>query len=200
VTLVVDNTFLSPALLRPLEHGAHVVIHSATKYLSGHGQVLGGVVCGPAELVEPVRDRLVRSGGTMTPFAAWTLLAGVKTLPLRVARHSENALRLARLLHEHPAVAEVNYPGLPNAPGHHTLRALVGDQFGGMVSFRLRDGVARHRAFFTALRIPALAVSLGDCGSLIWPYSNSDLIRFSVGIEDPEDLEADLRQALDAAS
>jgi methionine-gamma-lyase len=200
VTLVVDNTFLSPALLRPLEHGAHVVIHSATKYLSGHGQVLGGIVCGSAELIEPVRDRLVRSGGTITPFAAWTLLAGVKTLPLRVARHSENALRLARLLHGHPAVAEVNYPGLPYAPGHRTIRALVGDQFGGMLSFRLRDGVARHHAFFAALRIPALAVSLGDCGSLIWPYSNSDLIRFSVGIEDPKDLEADLRQALDAAS
>ena len=91
VTLVVDNTFLSPALLRPLEHGADVVIHSATKYLSGHGQVLGGIVSGPAALVEPVRDRLVRTGGTMTPFAAWTLLAGVKTLALRVARHSDNA-------------------------------------------------------------------------------------------------------------
>ncbi len=200
VTLVVDNTFLSPALLRPLEHGADVVIHSATKYLSGHGQVLGGIISGPAELVEPVRDRLVRTGGTMTPFAAWTLLAGVKTLSLRVARHSENAMRLARLLHDHPAVAEVNYPGLPDAPGHHTIRALVGEQFGGMLSFRLRDDVARHRAFFTALRIPALAVSLGDCGSLIWPYASSDLIRLSVGIEDPEDLEADLRQALDAAA
>lgn len=199
VKLVVDNTFLSPALLRPLEHGADVVIHSATKYLSGHGQVLGGIVCGPAELVEPVRDRLVRGGGTMTPFAAWNLLSGVKTLSLRVARHSENAMRLARLLHDHPVVAEVNYPGLPDAPGHHTIRALVGDQFGGMLSFRLRDEVARHRVFFNALRIPALAVSLGDCGSLIWPYSYSDVIRLSVGIEDGQDLEADLRQALDAA-
>ncbi len=200
VALVVDNTFLSPALLRPLEHGADVVIHSATKYLSGHGQVLGGVVSGPGELIGPIRERLVRTGGTMTPFAAWTLLSGVKTLPLRVERHSANALRLARVLRDHPAVARVNYPGLPEHPGHTTMCELVGNRFGGMLSFALRSGTSGHRAFFTTLRLPALAVSLGDCGSLIWPYSGTDLIRFSVGIEDPEDLEADLRGALDAVS
>lgn len=199
VTLVVDNTFLSPALVRPLEHGAHVVVHSATKYLSGHGQVLGGVVAGAADLVGAVRARLVRTGGTMTPFAAWTLLSGVKTLPLRIARHCDNALRLATLLRAHPAVASVNYPGLPDDPGHASLRDLAGGRFGGMLSFVLRGGTAGHRAFFNALRLPALAVSLGDCGSLIWPYHGTGVIRFSAGIEDPDDLEADLRQALDAA-
>lgn len=199
MTLVVDNTFLSPALVRPLEYGAHMVVHSATKYLSGHGQVLGGVVAGSSELIEPVRSRLARNGGTMTPFAAWTLLSGVKTLSLRTAQHCANALRLASVLHDHPAVARVNYPGLPDDPGHAILRDLAGDRYGGMLSFALVDGVSRHRAFFDALRIPALAVSLGDCGCLVWPYHGTDVIRLSVGIEDPVDLEADLRGALDAA-
>lgn len=199
IYLVVDNTFLSPALLRPLEHGAGLVIQSATKYLSGHGQVLGGGVCGPAATIYQIRERLIRTGGSLTPFAAWTLLAGVKTLPLRMAQHSSNALRLAQILHDHPAVEQINYPGLPDHPRHETARSLVGDRFGGMLSFRLRGGTTAHRPFFTALRLPALAVSLGDCSSLIWPYPNG-LIRFSVGIEDPADLEADLRNALDMAS
>ena len=199
VILVVDNTFLSPALLRPLEHGAHIVIHSATKYLSGHGQVLGGVVAGSKDLIGPVRARLARTGGTMTPFAAWTLLSGVKTLPLRIAQHSANGLRLARVLRDHPAVGAVHYPGLRDDPGYAMLCDLTEGRFGGMLSFALRGGMSRPRAFFEALRIPALAVSLGDCGSLVWPYHGTDLIRFSVGIEDPDDLEADLQGALDAA-
>ncbi len=199
VPLVVDNTFLSPALLRPLEHGAEIVIHSATKYLAGHGQVQGGVVCGRRETIGPITERLLRFGGAMSPFAAWVLLAGVKTLPLRMARHGANALRVARLLARHPAVATVNYPGLAGDPGHAVARRLVGageDRFGGMVSFTLGGGRAAIGAFVDALELWTLAVSLGDCSSLVWPFAGSDLIRLSVGIEDAEDLEADLVRAL----
>ncbi len=197
VKLVVDNTFLSPALCRPLEHGADVVIHSATKYLSGHGQILGGVACGSLEVVTPIARTVSRLGGAMSAFAAWTLLAGVKTLPLRMREHSANAARLAALLAAHPAVATVHYPGLLTHPGHAVARALVGDgeRFGGMLAFALRDPAGTGQ-FLNALRLPTLAVSLGECGSLIWPVEGSDLIRLSVGIEDIADLEADFRQAL----
>ena len=116
--LVVDNTFLSPALLRPAALGASIVLHSATKYLSGNGQVQGGVVSGPRRLIDPIRSRALRLGAAMSPFAAWLLLAGVHTLPLRMDRHSENAARLAGLLAAHPAVADVHYPGLSSDPGH----------------------------------------------------------------------------------
>ena len=199
--LVVDNTFLSPALLRPLVHGATLVIHSATKYLSGHGQTQGGVVCGPRELVEPIRQRIGRLGAVMSPFAAWVLLSGVKTLSLRMERHAANAERLARLLCSHPAVARVNYPGLPDHPGHEVARRLVaGNGYGGMISFHLRGGEAAVGPFLNALAVCTIAVSLGDCGTLVWPFYGTDLIRLSVGIEDSADLEADLSQALDRVS
>ena len=199
VPLVVDNTFLSPALLRPLARGATLAIHSATKYLSGHGQTQGGIVCGPRELIAPIRQKAIRLGGAMSPFAAWVLLAGVKTLPLRMERHGGNALRLARLLAAHPAVAEVNYPGLPGHPGHEVARRLVGDgegRFGGMVSFRPRGGRAALAPFLDALQVATIAVSLGDCSTLAWPFAGTDLIRLSVGIEDAADLEADVRRGL----
>ena len=202
VPLIVDNTFLTPALLRPVEHGADLVIHSATKYLSGHGQVQGGAVCGRRQLVDPIKEKLLRLGGVMSPFAAWILLTGIKTLPLRIERHSANAARLARLLAAHPAVASVNYPGLAGHPDHATATRLVGgggggERFGGMLSFTLRGGRNASAAFINALRVCTLAVSLGDCATLVWPWAGRDLIRLSVGIEDPADLEADLRQALD---
>lgn len=200
VLLVVDNTFLSPALLRPIEHGADLVIHSATKYLCGHGQAQGGFVCGRRELVAPIGAKLLRLGGAMSPFAAWTLLAGIKTLPLRMERHGANALRLARMLAGHPAVATVNYPGLPSDPGHGVARHLVGegdDRFGGMLSFSLREGCAGNGPFLNALRLCTLAVSLGEYSTLIWPFAGTDLIRLSVGIEDAADLEVDIAAALD---
>jgi methionine-gamma-lyase len=200
IPLVVDNTFLSPALLRPIEHGADIVVHSATKYLSGHGQVQGGVICGPRHVIGPVTDKLLRLGGAMSPFAAWMLLAGVKTLPLRLERHSGNAARLAALLHAHPAVATVNYPGLPSHPGHDLARGLLGStspRFGGMLSFVLQGGPGAIGPFLNALELCSLAVSLGDVSTLIWPFAGTDLIRLSVGIEDIVDLEADLIGALD---
>ena len=196
VALVVDNTFLTPALYRPLEHGADLVLHSATKYLSGHGHVLGGVVSGARGTIAAIAGRLARLGGTLSPFAAWLLLAGIKTLPLRMEAHCANATRLARALADHPAVATVSYPGLPAHPGHEVARRLIGDRCGGMLSFTLRGGQAALRPFLNALELCALAVSLGDCGTLIWPFEGTDLLRLSVGIEDADDLEADLVRAL----
>ena len=114
---VVDNTFLSPALLRPADYGADIVIHSATKYLSGHGQAQGGVVSGPRKLLEPIRARSLRLGTAMTPFSAWLLLSGMHTLPLRIVRHCQNAYRLAHRLATHPEVEKVYYPGLESDEG-----------------------------------------------------------------------------------
>ena len=202
IPLVIDNTFPSPALLRPGEHGADLVLHSATKYLSGHGQVQGGIVCGPRSLIAPITEKVVRLGGAMSPFAAWLLLAGIKTLPLRMARHSANAARLARLLADHPAVATVNYPGLAGHPGNAVARRLVGegdDRYGGMLSFTLRGGRDAVGPFVNALELCTLAVSLGDYSTLVWPWAGCDLIRLSVGIEDIADLEADIRGALACA-
>jgi cystathionine beta-lyase/cystathionine gamma-synthase len=196
ILLVVDNTFLSPALLRPLEHGADLVVHSATKYLSGHGNVLGGGVCGRRTMIGAVAGMGSRLGGTMSPFSAWLLLAGVKTLPLRVERHCANAAALAALLAAHPAVEAVHYPGLSSHPQHEVARRLVGDRFGGMLSFALRGGGGATARFLDALRLPTIAVSLGDPATLIWPVAGSALIRLSVGLEDWADLEADFTHAL----
>lgn len=197
VLLIVDNTFLSPALLRPVEHGADLVIHSATKYLGGHGTVLGGVVAGRRELVQPIALRLSHLGGALSPFSAWLILNGVKTLNLRMRQHCANAQAVAELLAAHPAVAQVNYPGLPSHPHHELAMRLTGGQGGGMMSFALRDHARAKGPFLNALRLPLKAVSLGDVASLIWPFTDRDLIRFSTGIEDTADLVADFRQALD---
>jgi len=196
IPLVVDNTFLSPALLRPIERGADLVIQSATKYLSGHGHALGGVVSGPRGTIAAIARKLSHLGGAMSPFTAWLLLNGVKTLPLRMGAHCANAARLARFLAAHPAVATVNYPGLPGHPGHDVAARLVGDRFGGMLSFTLRGGRAAIGPFVDGLELCSLAVSLGECSTLVWPFEGSDLIRLSVGIEDGDDLEADLAGAL----
>ncbi len=199
LTLIIDNTFLSPALLRPIELGADLVIHSATKYLSGNGQVQGGVVSGSRALVDPVRERSLLLGTAMSPFAAWVLLSGVHTLPLRMSRHSENASSLARLLHAHPAVQNVNYPGLPTHAGHHIATKIVGageDRSGGMISFTLHGGRDAVAGFVDALDLCTIAVSLGDSSTLVWPWHDGDLIRVSTGLEDPHDLQRDFNQAL----
>lgn len=207
ISLVVDNTFLSPALLRPLEFGATIAIHSATKYIGGHGNVLAGVVAGPRATIGQIARTLSQHGGVLSPFGAWVLLNGVKTLPLRIAQHCANAARLAARLAAHPAVAQLHYPGLATDPGYVLASSLVGEQFGGMIAFRLRGGVAATRAFLNALELCTIAVSLGDCGSLIWPFEESGLaereglgplLRFSVGIEDGADLEREIAEALAA--
>jgi methionine-gamma-lyase len=206
--LVVDNTFLSPALLRPIEVGATIVLHSATKYLGGHGNVLAGVACGPRATIGAIARTLSQHGGALSPFGAWVLLNGVKTLPLRMAQHCANAAQLAALLAAHPAVARVHYPGLPGDPGHALASRLVGERCGGMIAFRLHGGLAATRAFLNALELCTIAVSLGDCGTLIWPFEESGLaeregvgplLRLSVGIEDTADLVGDIAGALAVA-
>lgn len=201
VSLVVDNTFLSPALVRPLPLGADLVVHSATKYLSGHGQVQGGFVSGARPIVDRIREKMVMLGGQMPPFAAWTLLAGVKTLPLRMERQGANALAVARQLAGHPSVSTVNYPGLESHPGHDVARQMLNggaSGFGGMLSFSLHGGRPAQSGFLNALNLCTIAVSLGDVSTLAWPWQNRDLIRLSIGIEDRKDLEHDIAAGLAA--
>jgi cystathionine beta-lyase/cystathionine gamma-synthase len=196
--LIVDNTFLSPALYTPLADGADIVIHSATKYLSGHGNLLGGVVAGCRETIAAMRKRMEQLGGIMSPQSAWQLMHGVKTLPLRMAQHSLSAMAVAEAMAGHPAVAVVNYPGLAGHPGHELAARMTGGRFSGMLSLRLVDHERSRNVFLDALTIPFLAVSLGDVASLVWPFDEDGVIRLSVGIEETEDLVADVTQALDA--
>jgi methionine-gamma-lyase len=196
--LIVDNTFLSPALLRPLELGADIVIHSATKYLAGSGQVMGGVVAGNCDWIAKIRNRLVRQGGTMSPFAAWMLLAGVKTLPLRIERHSSNAAVLADRLAGDESVEIVYFPGLPSHPGHDVAERMTGGRYGGLFTFRMRGDEAAARAFVNALKLCTLALSLGEPSTLVWPLGDG-AIRIAVGLEDPGDLLADVETGLAAA-
>jgi methionine-gamma-lyase len=198
--LIVDNTFLSPALLRPIEYGADLVLHSATKYLAGTGQAQGGVVAGRRELVGPIAARLARLGGSMSPFAAWLLLVGIKTLALRMERQSLSAARLAAFLAGHPAVATVHYPTLPGYPGSAVAHRLIGGRFGGVLSFTLKGGTEAARACLNALKLCTMAVSLGDASTLVWPFDGGETVRVAVGLEDPADIEADFAMGLDRAT
>jgi cystathionine beta-lyase/cystathionine gamma-synthase len=198
IPLIVDNTFLSPALLTPLALGADVVIHSATKYLSGHGNLLGGVIAGSNATIAAMRQRMEQLGGIMSPQNAWQLMHGVKTLPLRMVQHSASALAVAEAMSGHPAVEVVNYPGLPGHPGHALAARMTGGRFSGMVSLRLVDHERSRGVFLDALEIPYRAVSLGSVESLVWPFDEDGVIRLSVGIEETDDLVADVTQALDA--
>lgn len=212
---LIDNTFASPVNFRPAELGFDLILHSATKYLNGHSDVVAGAVLGRRERVEEVARHLGLWGGTLDPHACSLLSRGLMTLGLRVRRQNETALRLARRLAEHPDVAAVNHPGLPNHPGHERARRLL-DGFGGMLSFELRGGAAAAERFLGALTIAIPAPSLGVAQSLVTrpaltshaPLSPEErraagisegLVRMSVGIEAPEDLEADVLQALEAA-
>lgn len=198
LTFIVDNTFLSPALLRPIEHGADIVVHSATKYLSGHGDTIAGVIAGPRDRLGKVRLKLDAFGQCLSPFNAWLVLRGARTLPLRMRAHSENALELAHFLAEHPAVEWVGYPGLEDHSQHEVARRLLGDGFGGMMSIRLKGGTAEMNRFANRLKLCDLGVSLGDVYTLVYPQPRRDnLIRISTGCEDVDDILADFRQALD---
>ncbi|MGI9253862.1 MAG: trans-sulfuration enzyme family protein [Thermomicrobiales bacterium] len=196
--LIIDNTFLSPAIFRPLEYGADLVIHSATKFLAGHGEVLGGVVSGRKELIDPIRTKSLRLGGTLSAFGAWLILTGIRTLTLRVERHNRNAMTVARYLSTHPAVAELRYPGLQSDPGHATAARMYGEEdgYGGMVSLRLHGGEAAMAFFSENLQLITFATSLGDTASLAWPIFPTDVVRLSIGIEDEADIIADLERTL----
>jgi methionine-gamma-lyase len=212
--VMVDNTFATPVLQRPLALGADIVVHSATKFIGGHGDLLAGLLVASAELVGRVRQQGLRylTGATIAPLTAFLLLRGLKTLELRMERHCLAARAIAEVLLEHPAVSRVAYPGLPDSP----FRALALSQmsgFGGLVSCELKGGKAAGQAFMNRLQLITRAVSLGDAETLVQhPASmthaaytaeerrqhgiSEGLIRFSAGLETIADLQADIRQAL----
>ncbi len=195
--VVADNTFLGPALFRPLEHGADLVLHAATKYLSGHGDAVSGVVSGPKALLDPVRKQVDTFGQAASPFASFLVLRGVRTLPLRSAAGSANAAALASFLEGHPKVDWVRYPGLKSHPDHEVARRLLGDRFGAMLTFQPRGGVEGMAAFTDHLQLCDIAVSLGDVFTLVYPQPKRDgLIRVSVGCEDADDLLEDFALGL----
>ncbi len=201
LTFVVDNTFLSPYLLRPLEHGADLVLHSATKYIAGHGDVLAGVVAGSKELIDPIRYQLDVLGSCIAPLASWLVLRGVRTLPMRMDRHCQNALELASWLERQPEVLVVNYPGLSSHHGHEVANELLGDKYGGMFSFKLNGDRSMMNRFANRLELCDLAVSLGDVFTLVYPMpARNNLIRVSVGCENLPDIIGDFEQALESVS
>ncbi|HEU4586441.1 MAG TPA: cystathionine gamma-synthase family protein [Gemmatimonadaceae bacterium] len=211
-TVVVDNTFATPINQRPLELGAHLVVHSATKFLNGHSDAMGGVLVGDRELVERVFHFREINGASLHPASAYSIIRGLKTLELRVLRQNENALQLARFLEARPGVETVNYPGLESHPRHAVARSQMSG-FGGMLSFSLKGGMDAVRAFLPRLRLAHRAASLGSVGTLVGPPATTShvevpieeraaagipegLIRVSVGIENASDIIDDFRQAL----
>jgi len=215
VQVIIDSTFASPVNQRALEHGADLVIHSATKYLGGHNDLMAGAAVGARPLVAALREAVGVLGGILDPHAAYLLLRGLKTLALRMERHNQNGLAVARWLEAHPKVRRVWYPGLASHPDHAVAaRTLRG--FGGVVTFELAAGFDATCRFLDALRIPYIGPSLGGVESLVempatmsyWDLSRDEryalgitdsLVRLSLGVEDQADLIADLERALAAA-
>lgn len=214
IALVVDSTLASPVNFRPLEHGADVVIHSATKYLNGHHDILCGAVAGTGAYIEEVRQKMIVWGQVPDPFACWLLERGLKTLYVRVKRQNESAQRIAEWCATRPEIRTVHYAGLPTHPDHKTARRLM-DGFGGMLAIELAGGAAATTRFLPALQLFVHAASLGGCDSLVIEprYSSHSrmtdeqravagitdgMVRLSIGLEDPDDLIADLEQALAA--
>ena len=211
--VVVDNTFATPYLQRPLDLGVDIVVHSATKYIGGHGDVVGGIMVSTKEFLDEVRLTTLKDiGGVISPFDSWLLLRGLKTLALRMEKHCSNAMAVALFLEEHPAVDRVYYPGLTNHP-QNVLAKKQMDDFGGMVAFELKGGLDEGITLMNDVKMCHLAVSLGDVDTLIQhpasmthsvvPWEKrleagitDGLVRLSVGIEEPEDIINDLDQAL----
>ncbi|TDD31497.1 aminotransferase class I/II-fold pyridoxal phosphate-dependent enzyme [Actinomadura sp. KC06] len=217
VLTVVDNTF-APGLCKPIEHGADIVIHSATKYLSGHGDVIGGIaVFADPGVHRRVWDHAIDLGSAADPFGAWLTVRGLATMPLRVARQSASALDIARRLAAHPSVTRVHYPGLPGHPQHEVARRLLPDGSGGVLAFEPAGGRDAGRVFSEAVRLISLGPSLGNIATLVMhPASTSHrqmdaatlaaagigeaTVRLSIGLEDPDDLWSDIDQALAKAT
>jgi methionine-gamma-lyase len=215
ILFAVDNTFASPLLQRPLALGADIVVHSITKFLNGHADVVGGIIVVKNEdLYHQLRKTLNHFGGVMAPFEAFLVLRGIKTLALRMERHCDNAMKIARFLEEHPKVSWVRYPGLPSHPQFEIARKQMSGP-GGLITFELKGGFDAARRLLNTTRLFLLAVSLGGVESLIQhPASmthasmppeirkkagiTDGLVRISVGIEDAGDLIADLTQALNS--
>ncbi len=210
---VVDNTFMSPYLQRPLEYGIDIVLHSATKYIGGHGDVIAGLVVGSKENIATIRHTSLKSvGSVMAPFDAWLLLRGLKTLAVRLDRHTESAMKIAKYLEQHPKVEKVIYPGLESFPQYELAKRQMKAP-GGLISFELKGGLQAGIDVLDHVQICQLAVSLGDVDTLIQhPVSmthasipreerlvmgiTDGLVRLSVGLEDVDDLIADIDQAI----
>ncbi len=211
---VVDNTFLTPVLQQPRKYGSDIVVHSATKYLNGHGDVVAGIICGTAEMIMNIKMTVLKDiGATMSPHDAWLIMRGLKTLPIRMERHCSNAEKIAEFLEAHESVSQVYYPGLKSHPGHK----FIGSQMkaaGGVIAFEIKSDLAGGGDFINRMQLFSIAVSLGDAESLIQhpasmthsPYTQEErlaagisdsLIRISVGLENVDDLMADLSQSLD---
>lgn len=212
IALVVDSTFASPVNLRPLEHGADVVIHSTTKFLNGHHDALGGAVCGTAPYIEEVRQKMMVWGQAPDPFACWLLERGLKTLDVRVRRQNENAQRIAEWAEQRKEIRRIHYPGLESHPDHETARTML-DGCGGMMAIELTGGARAADRFLRRLRLFRHAPSLGGVDSLVSEprYTShahltaaqreaagvpDGFLRLSIGIEAADDLIADLEQAL----
>jgi len=211
---MIDNTFATPVNYRPIDAGFDLSLHSGTKYLNGHNDIVAGAVIGSAEKVEKVRHKLNHLGGSLDPHACFLLHRGLKTLGVRVRAQNANALEVARFLDEHPAVGQVNYPGLPSNPHHERAKRFF-DGFGGMLSFELTGGADAARRFLGKVTLPRVAPSLGGVESLVtMPALTSHvgmtaeqrraagigdgLVRMSVGIESTDDLIDDLRSAIES--
>jgi cystathionine beta-lyase/cystathionine gamma-synthase len=209
---LIDNTFATPILQKPVNLGFDLVLHSATKYLAGHSDVVAGAVAGKQELIRKIRGTMISLGGSMDPDPAYLLIRGMKTLEIRVRRQCQSALTVARFLEGHPKIARVHYPGLPSHADHALARRQMTD-FGGMLAFDLKGGLSAARRFCDRTKIFLLAASLGGVESLIvlpiytshYRMSTAELaaagvspgtVRMSIGLEDPADLLADLQLAL----
>lgn len=210
---IVDNTFLTPVLQQPIKFGADIIVHSATKYLNGHGDVVAGIVCSTSEMINHIKMTVLKDiGATISPHDAWLILRGLKTLPIRIERHCQNAQLIAEFLESHPMISQVYYPGLPSHSGHK----YIGKQMkaaGGIIAFELKGDITTGELFINHMKLFSIAVSLGDAESLIQhpasmthsPYSQEEreeagisdsLIRISVGLEHVSDLITDLKEAL----
>ncbi len=211
--VVTDNTFATPVNQQPLKLGSDLVVHSASKFLGGHADALGGVVCGPKELIQKIFHYREITGAALDPFAAYLLIRGLKTLQLRIERQNTSALKIAQFLETHPAVAGVHYPGLSSHPQHDIAKKQMPGGFGGVMSFTLNGGYEAVKKFLPRLRFAHRAANLGAVETTVGPpattshveVSASDrlamgipeaLVRYSTGIEDVQDLIADLEQAL----
>lgn len=212
IPLIVDNTFPTPYLQSPLELGADIVIHSATKYIGGHGDTIAGLIVGTEEFIAKSREVLTDTGACISPFNAWLLIRGLKTLALRMERHSSNAMEIARFLESQAKIAKVMYPGLPSHPQHKVAKKQM-REFGGMIALELKGGEEAGKSLMNSVKVCVLTISLGDIETLIEhpasmthsTYSREELekvgitpglVRLSVGLEDVKDLIKDLDQAL----
>lgn len=213
IAVICDNTFATPFITRPLDLGCDLVVHSATKYINGHGDVISGFACGSEELIKEIRMLALKdlNGGALGPFEAFLILRGLKTMEVRMIRHCDNAEKLVDYLANHPKVEKVHYPGLPSHPNHEVAKKQMA-RFGGMVAFEVKGGRSAGAALLDNMKLCTIAVSLGDAETLVehpasmthGSYSAEELIeaeipeglvRLSVGLENPEDIIADFEQA-----